>query len=154
MLTKVRFAHLDQCREFGDFVRSQREKLAPQEVGLPAGARRRTPGLRRQEAAQLCGLSITWYTWLEQGRDMALSAAAPTRLASAFRLGRAERAYLLELAARRDPKQSESQAAIVPPEVLTCVDLIAAPAYVLDRTWNACRWNARAEHVFVAERNE
>jgi transcriptional regulator with XRE-family HTH domain len=140
----------EQRRELGDFVRSQREKLNPQEVvGLPGGARRRTPGLRREEAAQLCGLSVTWYTWLEQGRDMSLSAAALARLASAFRLGRAERAYLFDLAARRDPEQSESQAAVVPPCVLACVDLIAAPAYVLDRTWTARRWNVRAEHLFV-----
>jgi transcriptional regulator with XRE-family HTH domain len=139
---------LEQRRELGDFVRSQREKLSPQEVGLPGGARRRTPGLRREEAAQLCGLSVTWYTWLEQGRDMSLSAAALARLASAFRLGRAERAYLFELAARRDPEQSESQA-VAPPGVLACVDLIAAPAYVLDRTWTAHRWNVQAEHLFV-----
>ena len=65
---------LEQRRELGDFIRSQREKLSPQEVGLPGGARRRTPGLRREEAAQLCGLSVTWYTWLEQGRDMSLGA--------------------------------------------------------------------------------
>lgn len=148
-LTMIRSAPLEQRRELGDFVRSQREKLNPLEVGLPSGARRRTPGLRREEVAQLCGLSVTWYTWLEQGRDMSLSAAALARVASAFRLGRAERAYLFELAARRDPEQSESQAAVVPPGMLACVDLIAAPAYILDRTWTARRWNVQAEHLFV-----
>jgi transcriptional regulator with XRE-family HTH domain len=139
----------EQRRELGDFVRSLREKLKPQEVGLPGSARRRTPGLRREEAAQLCGLSVTWYTWLEQGRNMSISAAALARLVSGFRLGRAERAYLFELAARRDPEHSESQTAVVSPPILACVDLIAAPAYVLDRTWTARSWNVRAEHLFV-----
>src|SRR5262245_17737171 len=79
-------------RELGDFVRAQRERLKPADVGLPAGPRRRTSGLRREEVAQLCGLSVTWYTWLEQGRDMMLSVAALARLARALRLGRGERA--------------------------------------------------------------
>ena len=62
-----------QRHELGDFVRSMRERLTPRDVGLPTGLRRRTPGLRREEAAQLAGLSVTWYTWLEQGRDISLS---------------------------------------------------------------------------------
>lgn len=138
-----------QRRELGDFVRSQRAKLQPSDVGLPNGARRRTPGLRREEAALLCGLSVTWYTWLEQGRDMSLSPSALARLASTLRLGRAERAYLFELAAERDPEQGDGETDAVPPGVLACVDLIAAPAYVLDRTWTARRWNAPAEHLFI-----
>jgi transcriptional regulator with XRE-family HTH domain len=139
----------EQRRELGDFVRSLREKLKPADIGLPGSVRRRTPGLRREEVAQLCGLSVTWYTWLEQGRHMALSAAALARLASALRLGRAERAYLFELAARRDPDQGDSETDIIPPTVLACVDLIAAPAYVLDRAWTARGWNAGARHLFV-----
>ncbi|MGE5146749.1 MAG: helix-turn-helix domain-containing protein, partial [Candidatus Eiseniibacteriota bacterium] len=57
-----------QQHELGDFLRAQREKLTPAALGLPPGTRRRTPGLRREEVAQLAGLSVTWYTWLEQGR--------------------------------------------------------------------------------------
>ena len=83
-----------QRRELGDFVRSLRERLTPQEAGLPAGQRRRTPGLRREEAALLAGLSVTWYTWLEQGREISLSPQALARLASALRLGRSARAPL------------------------------------------------------------
>jgi len=139
----------EQRRELGDFVRSLREKLTPADIGLPGGARRRTPGLRREEVAQLCGLSVTWYTWLEQGRHMALSPATLARLASALRLGRAERAYLFELAARRDPDQAASETDVIPPTVLACVDLIATPAYVLDRAWTARGWNAHAEHLFL-----
>jgi transcriptional regulator with XRE-family HTH domain len=139
----------NQRRELGDFVRALREKLRPSDLGLPAGARRRTPGLRREEVAQLCGLSVTWYTWLEQGREMSLSAAALSRLAAALRLGRAERAYLFELAGRRDPDQGGGESDVVPPAVLACVGLIEAPAYILDRSWTARSWNALAERLFV-----
>ena len=81
-------------RELGDFLRSRREKLTPKAVGLPIGRRRRTPGLRREEVAQRCGVSPTWYTWIEQGRPVSASADALARIADALRLSRAERAYL------------------------------------------------------------
>ena len=140
---------MEQQRELGDFVRAQREKLTPAAIGLPAGARRRTPGLRREEVAQLCGLSTTWYTWLEQGREVSLSPTALARLANALRLSRAERAYLFELSGKRDPDPGGSDSAEVPAAVLACVQAIAAPAYVLDRCWNARSWNAPAERLFV-----
>ncbi|BCH20491.1 transcriptional regulator [Mesorhizobium sp. L-8-3] len=146
--TMVKERSPDRRRELGDFVRALREKLKPSELGLPAGSRRRTPGLRREEMAQLCGLSVTWYTWLEQGRDMSLSAAALARLATALRLGRAERAYLFELADRRDPGHGGVDTDVVPPAVLASVELIAAPAYVLDRSWTARSWNVHAEQLF------
>jgi transcriptional regulator with XRE-family HTH domain len=135
--------------QLGEFLRSQREKLKPETLGLPTGGRRRTPGLRREEAAQLCGLSVTWYTWLEQGRDVSVSPSALARLASALRLGRAERSYLFELADRRDPDEHDKDDDTVPPTVLACLETIGSPAYVLDRTWNARGWNAHAERLFV-----
>ncbi|MEZ2407003.1 transcriptional regulator with XRE-family HTH domain [Bosea sp. OAE752] len=138
----------EQRRELGDFARTLRERLKPSGIGLPDGGRRRTPGLRREEVAQLCGLSVTWYTWLEQGREMALSPLALARFAGALRLGRAERAYLFELAGRRDPEQGDSESHAVPPDVLACVGLIAAPAYILDRGWTALAWNEPASRLF------
>jgi transcriptional regulator with XRE-family HTH domain len=138
-----------QRRELADFVRAQREKLKPAAVGLPAAARRRTPGLRREEMAQLCGLSVTWYTWLEQGREIALSPGALARLADALRLRRAERAYLFELAGKRDPAADETVLDEIPPALAACVNTIAAPAYVLDRSWTARAWNARARRLFA-----
>ncbi|WP_347951954.1 helix-turn-helix transcriptional regulator [Bradyrhizobium sp. SSUT77] len=67
-----------QLRELGDFVRFMRERLEPTDIGLPLTVRRRTPGLRREEVAQLSGVSVTWYTWLEQGREtLCASARAP-----------------------------------------------------------------------------
>ena len=74
----------------GTYLRERRTKLDPEAFGFSSG-RRRTAGLRREEVAQRANISPTWYTWLEQGQDMSLSAAALARLANAFRLGRAER---------------------------------------------------------------
>jgi transcriptional regulator with XRE-family HTH domain len=137
-------------RELGEFVRAQRERLAPSVFGLPAAARRRTPGLRREEVAQLCGLSVTWYTWLEQGREVSLSPAALDRLAKALRLGRAERAYLFELARKRDPDSRDGgESESVPPALLACLTTIGSPAYVLDRAWTARGWNAKAVRLFA-----
>src|SRR5262249_46658199 len=84
--------------ELGEFLRAQRARLAPDLFGLAPGPRRRTPGLRREEVAQLSGLSTTWYTWLEQGRPISLSAHALARLAGVLRFSAAERAYLFDLA--------------------------------------------------------
>ena len=136
-------------RELGEFVRAQRERLTPTTFGLPAAARRRTPGLRREEAAQLCGLSVTWYTWLEQGRDVSLSPAALDRLARTLRLGRAERAYLFELARKRDPAGDAGESERMPPALLACVTAIGSPAYILDRAWTARGWNAKAVRLFA-----
>ncbi len=138
-----------QQEELGDFVRACRERLTPAAIGLAVGARRRTPGLRREEVAQLCGLSTTWYTWIEQGRDVSVSPAAFARLAAALRLSRAERAYLFELAGKRDPEPHEEQSEAVPAAVLACLTSIAAPAYLLDRSWTARGWNAPAERLFA-----
>src|SRR3546814_10573842 len=71
------------------------------------GARRRTPGLRREELAQLCGISVTWYTWIEQGRDVSVSASVLARLATVLSLARAERHYLFELAECADPEHGK-----------------------------------------------
>jgi transcriptional regulator with XRE-family HTH domain len=139
-----------QRRALGEFLRARRARLTPAMVGLEPGLRRRTPGLRREEVAQLGALSPTWYSWIEQGREVSVSPAALARLARALRLSAAERAYLFELAAKRDP---DSPAATdqdeMPPAVASAVDAIAVPAYVLDRTWTARAWNAAAARLFV-----
>ncbi len=139
----------DQRRELGEFIRSHRERLAPAAIGLAAGSRRRTPGLRREEMAQLCGLSATWYTWIEQGRDVSVSPTALARLARALQLGRAERAYLFELAGKRDPDHGAGETDHLPPAALSCIKAMACPAYILDRGWNVRTWNAQAQRLFV-----
>ncbi len=140
---------LTQREELGEFIRAHRERLTPGALGLASGSRRRTPGLRREEVAQLAGLSTTWYSWIEQGREVSASPTALARLARVLKLGRAERAYLFELAGKRDPDQGDMGAEEIPPAALACVETIAAPAYILDRSWNALRWNAAAEHLFT-----
>ncbi len=105
--------------------------------------------MRREEVAQLCGLSVTWYTWLEQGREISLSATALARLAAALRLDRAQRAYWFELAGKRDPQDGVVATEELPAPVRACVKAIKAPAYVLDRTWTARAWNIGAQRLFV-----
>jgi transcriptional regulator with XRE-family HTH domain len=141
----------DQRRRLGAFLRARRETLSPDLAGLPpAPRRRRTPGLRREEVAQRCGLSTTWYSWIEQGRDISLSAAALARLADALRLTGAERSYLFELARQRDPAPPQAAAAgTVPAELLAALEVIAAPAYLLDRLWRARGWNEAAGRLFA-----
>ena len=147
--TMVNAPSLEQRRELGEFIRARREKLVPSAVGLAVGGRRRTPGLRREEVAQLCGLSTTWYTWIEQARDVSVSPPALARLANALRLSRAERAYLFELARKRDPDRGEGTVEVIPAVVPACVTAIRAPAYVLDRGWTARAWNKPAERLFI-----
>jgi transcriptional regulator with XRE-family HTH domain len=143
----------DRRRELGAFLRARREAISPAQAGLlPNGRdRRRTPGLRREEVAQICGISTTWYTWTEQGRDIALSAEALARLADALRMTAAERAYLFELTKRRDPAPpaAPADALAVPPELLALLPVTAAPAYLLDRLWHARGWNQAAAELFA-----
>ena len=132
----------------GSFLRRLRERQRPSSHGIALGPRRRTPGLRREEVAQICGVSTTWYTWIEQGRDVSVSSGTLARLARGLRLSRAERIYLFELAGKRDPHRQGEAAEDIPAAVLACVDAVAGPAYILDRTWTARRWNAAAAHLF------
>ncbi len=90
-------------RDLAQFVRDRRERTRPQDVGLDPGERRRTPGLRREEVAQLVGVSLTWYTWFEQGRDIQVSARFLNRVSEAFRLDDGGRALLFDLAQHSPP---------------------------------------------------
>jgi transcriptional regulator with XRE-family HTH domain len=132
-------------RALGAFLRAHRERQTP----LPAqGRRRRTPGWRREEVAEACGVSTTWYTWLEQGREVSASPQALARLAEALTLAAAERAYLFELAGRRDPAAPEPGKTL-PDQVLALPNHLTIPAYVLDHTWTARAWNADAARLFL-----
>jgi transcriptional regulator with XRE-family HTH domain len=134
----------------GRFIRTRRERLSPEQVGLPVGFRRRAKGLRREELAGLCGISPTWLTWIEQGRTASASASAVSRIAKALLLSRAERDYLFELAGVRDPEKPDSLSEPNLSETLAkAVAKIQAPAYVLDRAWNAISWNRYAASLFI-----
>lgn len=135
----------DQRRALGAFIRTRRETLSPQDHGVSPHGRRRTPGLRREEVAQLAGVSTTWYTWLEQGRDISMSAMALSRLANALSLNSAERTYLFNLSSHRDPSApSAVQHPALPAALAVLVEGIVHPAYVTDRLFRACHWNGAA----------
>lgn len=136
----------DPRRILAAFIRAHRESLPPP---VKATGRRRTPGLRREELAEAAGVSVTWITWLEQGRDVAASVTTLTRLAEALQLTPAERASLFDLAGKRDPAGPAEPQADLLPELLTLPSLFAGPAYVLDRTWTARAWNADAAKLFT-----
>ncbi|WP_035862647.1 helix-turn-helix transcriptional regulator [Kitasatospora cheerisanensis] len=93
----------ERRRELATFLRSRRERISPEQVGLPAVGRRRTPGLRREEVAGLAAVGVTWYTWLEQGRDIQVSAQVLDAVARALLLDRNERSHLFTLAGAEDP---------------------------------------------------
>ncbi|MCW3479557.1 helix-turn-helix transcriptional regulator [Neisseriaceae bacterium JH1-16] len=132
----------------GEFIRKHRERLRPEDAGVRAIGRRRTPGLRREELAQLCAVSPTWITWLEQGRPVSPSPDTLARLAEALQLSAAERHYLFTLAGKLDPA-SEPERHNAADAVLRSVVQIATPAYVLDKQWNALAWNDAASALFA-----
>jgi transcriptional regulator with XRE-family HTH domain len=108
-------------RELAGFLRSRRERLTPHQVGLPITGRRRTPGLRREEVAQLAGVGVTWYTWLEQGRDIRPSEQVLGAVARSLQLDPYESAHLFTLAGLpARPSQHPSNA--VPPGVTALLD--------------------------------
>ncbi|MCU1603144.1 MAG: family transcriptional regulator [Frankiales bacterium] len=88
--------------ELAGFLRSRRERITPEAVGLATYGRRRTPGLRREEVAQLAGVGVTWYTWLEQGRDINVSTQVLDAIARTLKLDRHEHSHLMTLAGMPD----------------------------------------------------
>jgi transcriptional regulator with XRE-family HTH domain len=148
--TGLKMMSISQTVSLGSFIRTRRERISPEQVGLPAGLRRRAKGLRREELAGLCGISPTWLTWIEQGRTDSVSANAISRIAGALLLSRAERDYLFELAGVHDPEKATLVSELNPGETLAeAVVKIQTPAYVLDRAWNAIAWNRHASRLFV-----
>ncbi|MFI0420524.1 helix-turn-helix transcriptional regulator [Spongiactinospora sp. 9N601] len=134
--------------EIREFLRSRRARLTPQDVGMPAGGGRRAPGLRREEVAVLAGVGVSWYTWLEQGREINVSADVLDAIARVLRLDDAEREHLYLLAGLNPPKGGPADRA-VPDGVRRVVEgWSPRPAYVLDRHWNLVAVNAAAAAVF------
>ncbi|QSO52086.1 helix-turn-helix domain-containing protein [Alicyclobacillus curvatus] len=138
-------------QSLSDFLRTHRAKLQPESVGLPVGKRRRTPGLRREEVAQLAGVSTTWYTWLEQGRDISVSPQVLDSIAKALRLNDDERRYLFVLATGHTEHAAiNSDAPKVSSAVRFIIDRLEHyPAIVSDRRCNVVAWNRAAAEVFI-----
>lgn len=132
---------LVQRDELGAFLRARREATDPAAAGFRPGPRRRTPGLRREELAQLSGLSVTWYTWIEQGRDIGVSRQVIECLARALRLSTPERSHLLTLAGLALPPASALPRPVDPLLARLVRELSPKPAYVMNPWWDLLEYN-------------
>lgn len=136
--------------ELADLLRSRRDRLQPADVGLPAGPRRRTKGLRREEVAQLAGISTTYYTFLEQGRDLRPSWAVLDALARALHLAPAERAHLHTLGSDGATAKTRVAVETLAPAVAALVDrLDPHPTYVTGRYWDVLAANRAARVLWT-----
>jgi len=140
-----------QRKALSDFLTAKRANIQPEAVGLPSGTRRRTPGLRREEVAQLSGVSLTWYTWLEQGRDIQVSASVLDAIAQALQLSHDERIYLHDLASETTAFiQQETEIPVLSPALnRILLELRYCPTIITDRHLHIIGWNEAAAHVFL-----
>ena len=141
----------DRRTELAAFLRTRRERISPEDVGLPPGTRRRTAGLRREELAQLAGVGVTWYTWLEQGRPINASVQVLDAIARTLRLDTTERAHLFRLA------DVPGTAAVpgcddcpLPDEIQQILDALPIPACVVTERFDLLAWNAVYAAIFPA----
>ncbi|MET7650742.1 MULTISPECIES: helix-turn-helix transcriptional regulator [unclassified Streptomyces] len=155
-------ASLDRRAELSEFLRTRRARLKPEDVGLPDfGRHRRVPGLRREELAQLAGVSVAYYTRLEQGNGRNVSAEVLDSIARALRLSDAEHAHLTHLAKPKHKKKQSGRPQQVRSALLQLLDTMdSVPAYLVGRRSEILGWNRMAAAVFgdwaelpVAERN-
>lgn len=147
-------------KELAEFLKNRRNRTRPEQVGLSnnSNSHRRTKGLRREEVAVLSGISVSWYTSLEQGRDVRISDSVIESLARTLKLSRDERAHLYVIADRKIPLESVSDASylqISTPVLQRIVDqYIHLPAYAIDGQWNLLVWNQTAIEVFGLQSNK
>ena len=140
----------DRRQEIAAFLRSRRERLQPEQLGLPRGKRRRTPGLRREEVAAAAGLSTEWYTWLEQARDVHPSAETLQQIAAALQLEPGEAQHLLTLggygAGRAE--SGRTQMTSLNPRLQRLLDNFTdCPAWIYGERWDFLAWNRAATAI-------
>ncbi|SOD86994.1 helix-turn-helix transcriptional regulator [Streptomyces sp. Ag109_G2-15] len=141
----VRDADRERRAALRHFLRSRRARLSPGDVGLTVGGRRNTPGLRREEVAVLAGVSASWYTWLEQGRDIKVSEGVLDAVSNALNLDRTERAHLYLLAGVNPPAARQEATSEELSRLRLAVEAWQpAPAFMVDRYWNVLVSNAPA----------
>ncbi|HUN31177.1 MAG TPA: helix-turn-helix transcriptional regulator [Trebonia sp.] len=153
---------VERRTELAAFLRTRRERIRPEDVGLPPGSRRRTAGLRREEVAQLAGVGVTWYTWLEQGRPINASSQVLDSIARTLKLDAVERAHLFRLA---DVPGTDQLGTCIecslPDHVQDVLDAFAAvPASVVNERFDLLAWNDMYATIYpklvsapVSERN-
>ena len=133
----------ERRNELAAFLRSRRERITPEDVGLPGGHRRRTAGLRREEVAQLAGVGVTWYTWLEQGRPIRASVQVLEAVARTLRLDTVERQHLFRLAEVPDTATLADGGPRLRPQIQAILDgLNPMPASVVTERFDILAWNA------------
>jgi transcriptional regulator with XRE-family HTH domain len=128
-------------RQRAEFLRSCRARIKPADLGLPAPQRRRTEGLRREDVAALSGVSVAWYTWLEQGRAMRVSDEVLERISHTFRLNDDERVYLFSLVQHRPPRLQQEPQSDAPEDLVRMLQVVAVPALVMNLRWDVLAWN-------------
>jgi hypothetical protein len=128
-------------QELASFLRSRRERISPEQVGLPPGRRRRTPGLRREEVAQLAAVGVTWYTWLEQARDIQVSGQVADAIARALMLDVTERRHLFTLAGTADPHPHLDCPGISPALLAMVRKVEPLPAAVFNSRYDIVAYN-------------
>jgi transcriptional regulator with XRE-family HTH domain len=134
--------------ELGDFLKARRAQLSPEEFGMPPGSRRRTPGLRREEVALLAGVGVTWYTWLEQGRQINASAQVLDAVARTLRLDQAERWHLYRLA-EATPLKTACTSSVIPASIREIVtSLEPLPASLINSRYDILFSNGASEDLF------
>ncbi|GHJ42725.1 DNA-binding protein [Catellatospora sp. TT07R-123] len=140
-------------RALGEFIRSRRERTTPEMVGMPPSLRRRTPGLRREEIAMLSGIGVTWYTWLEQGRSINVSAQVLGAVARVLRLDDAERAHLFALAELAEQHPSPPASTVSRAVRLMLDRMEPYPAVVIGPHWEMLAAN-RAYLALIGDYTE
>ncbi|MFD3701645.1 helix-turn-helix transcriptional regulator [Nocardia sp. NPDC058658] len=139
-LVDLRSVRTERRAQLGAFLKSRRAKVTPADVGLPSGSRRRTPGLRREEVAQLSGIGTTWYTWLEQGRRINASTQVLNAVARTLRLDPTEKAHLYRLA--DVPTVQSAQQSEMPPGLAAILtQLNPLPAVLLTAKYDVLAHN-------------
>ncbi len=134
--------------ELGEFLKARRARLSPGDFGMPPGSRRRTPGLRREEVALLAGVGVTWYTWLEQGRQINASSQVLDAVARTLRLDHAEREHLYRLA-EATPLRAECARPVVPDAIREIVhSLEPLPASLINSRFDFLMSNSASEELF------
>jgi transcriptional regulator with XRE-family HTH domain len=129
-------------QELGTFLRSRRERISPQQVGLISAGRRRTPGLRREELAQMAGVGVTWYTWLEQGRDINVSGQVLEAICRALLLDPSERSHVMNLAGLDDHDFVVRECRALSPSVQAMLDQLSPfPASVANARFDLLAFN-------------
>ncbi|MFJ4668996.1 helix-turn-helix transcriptional regulator [Kitasatospora purpeofusca] len=130
-------------QQLAAFLRSRRERVTPEQVGLPPTGRRRTPGLRREEVAQIAAVGVTWYTWLEQGREIQVSVQVLDAVARALLLDPSERAHLFTLAGAEDPAPVRECPTVTPAVRMTLDRMAPYPAAVINSRYDVLAYNAQ-----------